>query len=159
MTARPESTVNRIANIVIRELGKIDSGTDAVKWHSRPREVRRGGPAMFTNVERPAFLVSVSGATGEFLSYPNHKETIQLDIWALIDPSVADSADEATEAILYRMLDDAIQAMAINEPLDGLVMFSGPPRRAIESDDGGRYGLGVGRVSYEITYEWAHGAP
>lgn len=159
MTARPESMVNRIANVMLRELAKIDSGTDAVKWHSRPRDVKRGGPAIFTTVERPAILVSATSAVGGYFSDPNHREDVQFDVWVLVDPTAADSADESTEAILYRMMDDVVQAMAVSERLDGLVMFLGPPRRTIESDDGGRYDLGIGRVSYEITYEWAHGAP
>ena len=157
MTARPESMANQIANVVIRELSKIDSGTDAVKWHSRPLEVKRGGPASLSKIARPGYLVSIPDSEGTLLTATLHREKATLNIWCLADQ--ADSVDEATEAVLHRMLDDAVQAMATNESLSGLLLFMGPARKSIEGDDAERNSFGIGRVSFDLEYEWAHGSP
>lgn len=159
MTVRIEAMANQVADAFLLELRKISKTLDAGLWLSDPKTIRRGMLAEAAGVERPALLITVADWRDTPLMGERHEVTMRVDVHCIVE------GDELAEVALNRLAADVVQVIAANETLRpnasaaDKVTFAGGATYTTSSEIMARAGLGIATVSFEVLYQWSHGAP
>ncbi len=158
MPAREESIPNQLTDVIVDLLKGISRASDATRWLTTPRVVKRG--ALVGDIAsgmRPALFVRIGRLSDEQQAGGRHNAKFTVFVHCISEATIQGDAERET----WNMIADVFRALSDDETLRGHAALRTVSALTAEAEVEAteRLGVGVATVTMDVDYHWGHGSP